>query len=232
MKFFNKIKTRLISRYNEFLLKLLKKSKRKKLNDFIEYRLKIRKKKYNSGQFDSKIGKIPLPGDKYNIFKPTILDSYILKDFTKNAFGALFLFIFIYVITQLINELPYYFRAKAVLPKTSYILWMYVLRMPYSVTLLATPAFLFSTIFTLGNFYKNNEVVAAVGSGVYLFRFTRPIWVMGLFFSFFLIFFTEYIAVPTYDIAQEMNDTIRLKGSKGKTSLILILPEKAEFFIP
>lgn len=230
MKSYSEIKKQFIVRYNGFLKNIQQKIKWKKLVEYINYHLIIKEKKYSSPKVDKNILKAKLPGDKYNILKPTLLDAYILKDFSKNAFGALFLFIFIYVITQLINELPFYFRAKAVLPKTSYIIWMYILRIPYSVTLLAPPAFLFSTIFTLGNFYKNNEVVAAVGSGVYLFRLTRPIWVVGLIFSIFLVFFTEIIAVPTYDKAQDMNDTIRLTGAKRKDQFNLNITGEGRFF--
>jgi lipopolysaccharide export LptBFGC system permease protein LptF len=148
----------------------------------------------------------------------------------KNAFGALFLFVFIYLISQLINELPFYLKTTLKLPPVDYIMLMYLFRIPYALVLLAPAAFLFSTIFTLANMYKNNEVVAAIASGVYLFRFTRPIWVVGLLFSTFLVFFSELVAVPSWDKAQTMNETIRRRSDKRKDQFNLSITGEDNMF--
>ena len=227
LSFFTKEKMKTI--YNNLLYAILKKSNSKKLNKWIQKRLQISGKK-EKNKFKQAKTNIKFPGDKFNLFKPTILDKYLLKDFLKNAFGALFLFIFIFIITQLINELPYFFKVSHRLPSTGYIIKMYLLRIPYASTLLAPAAFLFSTIFTLGNFYKNNEIVAAVGSGVYLFRLTRPLWVIGLIFSVFLIAFTEYISVPTWDTAQSMNDKIRHPNRYKKDQMNLNITGEGNLF--
>ncbi len=215
--------------YNSALYALLRKSKSQKLNNWLQKRLQIKpsgdKRKYELAKSN-----IKFPGDRFNPFKPTILDKYLLRDFLKSAFGALFLFIFIFIVTQLINELPYFFQVSHNLPSTSYIVYMYILRIPYAATLLAPAAFLFSTVFTLGNFYQNNEVVAAIGSGVYLFRFTRPLWLLGLAFSIFLIAFTEFVSVPTWDKAQTMNEKIRYPDRSRKDQMNLNITGEGNLF--
>jgi len=197
------------------------------LTGFIKWFFNLKTKSNRKREFQQKL---KFPGDRFNPFHLSIFDKYLIHDFLKNGFGALFLFVFIFLIAQLIQEIPFYLKTNKVLPGTGFIILMYIYRIPYALTFLSPPAFLFSTIFTLGNFYKNNEVVAAIGSGVYLFRFTRPLWLIGLSISIIFVFLSEFVVIPTYDRSMEMNEEIRLTIKKQKDQLNLNVTGEGNMF--
>ena len=140
---------------------------------------------------------------KFYPFKLTMFDRYLFKEFIKNTVPALFLFVMVYLLSMLLNEIPYFLRQFDETPQlrfvtVEYILVMYANKAPYFAVWGSPIAFLFGVIYTLSNFYKNNEAVSIIGSGVYIFRFVITILIFSFFYSLALIPFTEYFVVPTW----------------------------------
>ncbi len=158
--------------------------------------------------------------DKLRPFKFTLVDSYILNDFVKTAVGAMVLFISIFLFSLLINDLPYFLN-RMDHDKTitlNKILIMYANQIPHKALWVSPLAFLFSTIYTLGNFYKNNEAVAYIGAGVHLFRLTFFIAFTAFVYSLLLIPFTDLVVVPTFDRAQKLSLEMRHKDESSPTN--------------
>lgn len=137
-------------------------------------------------------------------FKPVIVDRYLFLEFLKSCFGAIIFFAFIFEMTQLFYQINTYMSREGIYNTTERIIMIHVSKLPYDIILFSPLGFLFGTMFTLSNFYKNNEVVTVVGSGVHLFRFTLPILLFSLIYSIFLIFFGEFVMSPLFDKSEVM----------------------------
>ncbi len=174
---------------------------------------------------------------KPDILRPyqfSIIDRYILKDFLKSVFASMTLFIAIYLFSLLINDIPY-FISQMVDRKNpnvtmSKILTMYVNQIPDKALLVSPLAFLFSTMYTMGNFYKNNEAVAYIGAGVHLFRLTFFILLISFVYSLFLIPFTNYVVVPTLDKALALSRQMRNKVKRDRTTDFEIFGENNVYY--
>ncbi|MDH5682363.1 MAG: LptF/LptG family permease, partial [Spirochaetota bacterium] len=160
---------------------------------------------------------------KLYLLKPyrfTIVDGYIIKDFLKTAIGAMVLFITIYLFSLLVNDLPYFINRMAHDDTTitmDKILSMYFNQIPHKALWVSPLAFLFSTMYTIGNFNKNNEAVAYIGAGVHLIRVNFFILLISLLYSLFLIPFTDLVVVPTFDRAETLSLEMRHKRQKDMT---------------
>ncbi|MDH4129865.1 MAG: LptF/LptG family permease [Spirochaetota bacterium] len=156
--------------------------------------------------------------DYFNILLPfrlTLIDRYLIKEFIKTALMALSLFITIFLFSLLINDIPYFINQMEAGDKSitlNKILIMYANQIPHKALWVSPLAFLFSTIYTLGNFYKNNEAVAYINAGVHLFRITFFFMVISLVYSILLIPFTDKVIVPTFDKAETLSLEMRHKS--------------------
>ncbi|GMT49279.1 MAG: hypothetical protein IEMM0008_0818 [bacterium] len=174
---------------------------------------------------------------KPDILRPyqfSIIDRYILRDFLKAVLSSMILFIAIYLFSLLINDIPY-FISQMVDRKNpnvtmNKILTMYVNQIPHKVMLVSPLSFLFSTMYTMGNFYKNNEAVAYIGAGVYLFRLTFFILFLSFIYSLLLIPFTNYVVVPSYDKALALSRQMRNKTKRDRTTNFEIFGENNIYY--
>ncbi len=167
-------------------------------------------------------------------YKFSIIDRYILKDFLKSVFASMTLFIAIYLFSLLINDIPYFISQMVDRQNPnvtmSKILTMYVNQIPDKALLVSPLSFLFSTMYTMGNFYKNNEAVAYIGAGVHLFRLTFFILFISFIYSLFLIPFTNYVVVPTYDKALALSRQMRNKVKRDRTTDFEIFGENNVYY--
>lgn len=131
------------------------------------------------------------------------IDRYLFFEFLKSCFAALLFFAFIYELTQLFYQMNTYMNRKGPFSTTERIVLIHALKLPYDIMLFSPLAFLFSTMFTLQNFYKNNEVVTVIGSGIHIFRFTLPILIFSLIWSVAMIFFGEFIMSPSFQQSED-----------------------------
>lgn len=118
--------------------------------------------------------------------KNKTLDTYIIKKFLVAAIFAISGFLFIYIITNLFENIGYFVDRKASLLT---ILKYYLLFSPKIIVLLMPLATLMGIYFSIGLITKHNEVLAIRGLGISPFRIYRPIFLYGFLISFIVFSF-------------------------------------------
>ena len=122
----------------------------------------------------------------------TILDRYILKKFIGILLFALVAFIAIFIIVDLVERLDTFIDRQV--PKTV-ILQYYFYYMPYILVLTLPIAMLLSSLFSIGNMARLNEIGAMKSSGQSLYRILLPVFLISIFVSLGSLYFGEN-AVP------------------------------------
>lgn len=118
--------------------------------------------------------------------KNRILNIYITKKFFFALTVSLIGFIFIYIITNLFENIGYFVDRKA---SIGIILKYYLLFSPKIIVLLMPLATLMGIYFSLGLITKHNEVLALRGLGISPFRIYKPIFMGGALVSIIVLAF-------------------------------------------
>ncbi len=118
--------------------------------------------------------------------KNKILDTYIAKKFLLASILSISGFVFIYIITNLFENIGYFVDRKATLLT---VLKYYFLFSPKIIILLMPLATLMGIYFSLGLITKHNEVLAIRGLGISPFRVYRPIFFYGFLISLMVFSF-------------------------------------------
>ena len=130
----------------------------------------------------------------------SILDIYIIKKFLLALFLSLAGFLFIYIITNLIENIGYFVDKKASL---LIILRYYLLFSPKTIILLMPLATLMGIYFSLGLIAKHNEVLALRGLGVPPFRIYKPIFFYGFLVSLIVLAFNLSLIPRSKELLKE-----------------------------
>lgn len=126
----------------------------------------------------------------------------ILKDFFPIFLGALSFFILILELIDLFANLWRYINTDTSLLAVLEIVILYI---PKCVSNAFPIAILFSVAYILGNYYANNELIALFGSGVSIFQFTRPIFIIAICLSLFSFVFEDMVVAPTLKIKNKVS---------------------------
>jgi lipopolysaccharide export system permease protein len=132
--------------------------------------------------------------------KNRILDNYIIKKFILALILSLAGFIFIYIITNLFENIGYFVDRKATLLN---VLKYYLLFSPKIIVLLMPLATLMGIYFSLGLITKHNEVLALRGLGVPPFRIYRPIFLYGILVSIIVLSFNLSLIPRSKELLKE-----------------------------
>ncbi|NQU74138.1 MAG: YjgP/YjgQ family permease [Candidatus Omnitrophica bacterium] len=121
-----------------------------------------------------------------------LVDKYIFRLFLLPLLYCLFAFISIYVIVDLFGHLDEIIKSHMGIG----LLLIYYLAYTPSIIVQTIPiAVLISTMYTLGNLARHNEIIALRASGISLWYILKPFLITGLFLSF-LIFIVNNKVVP------------------------------------
>ncbi len=134
-----------------------------------------------------------------------ILNVMIVKSFLSVFLFALLFFVLILQLVDLFSNLWRYLNNDVTIFQILQVAYFY---MPKCIAFSIPPALLFSISFTLGNYYSNNELISIFGSGISLFRFIFPLWVIGFFLSAGGFFFDEYVVIDSFKQKNEMTKTL------------------------
>src|SRR5208283_3262666 len=99
-------------------------------------------------------------------FRWSKLDGYILKSFLLFVFGSLILFVFIFELTQIFQEMRF-------IPPGSnslYVFYIYFFGSFYWINVIQPFSFLFGSAFVMNRLAHSKELVAIVSTGTSLFR--------------------------------------------------------------
>lgn len=131
-----------------------------------------------------------------------ILDRYLIKSFIKSFFSCLFVFILLYLIIDIFSSLPEFVRNHPPLAK---VIEYYLYFIPTIFTQTSPMASLLATLFTLGSFNQNNEIIAMRSNGLSIYHIIRPLVIFGIILSLGIFLINETIAPP----AQKMSTFIK-----------------------
>lgn len=116
---------------------------------------------------------------------------------------ALVAFISIFVIVDFVEKLDDFIDqnvSKLIIVK------YYIFQLPYIIVLTLPVAVLLSSLFSIGNLARRNEIVAMKASGVSLYRIIAPLLMLGFVISIFALVFGEYVLPPATEKMVEIQD--------------------------
>ena len=145
-----------------------------------------------------------------------IIDRYLLKHFIGPFLFCLFIFVFLYVVIDLFDNLNEMIENKIDL---RFLLPYYLNFIPLIIVQMAPIAVLISIMFSLGNFSKHNEIIAMQASGISLLRILTPLIATGFLISVAMFLINDrlvpHAVVNASTIKEEKFEAIKRKKKKG-----------------
>jgi len=135
----------------------------------------------------------------------------LLRSFLMLLAIALLFFVLLVQMFDLFANLWRYLAQDTSVSAILHIAWLYL---PKCLSYAMAPALLFACSYTLGLLYKNNELIAILGSGISLYRLLAPLLLLGLVLSVASFWFEEAVVI----------DSLRLKNQLYRSSVKLELP--------
>jgi len=121
-----------------------------------------------------------------------IISHYISKEFLKMTLLCLGIFVFIYLLVDVMEKLDD-FNAAGV--AANLIIWYFVFTLPFIIKQMIPVAILMGTQLTFGFLSKNNQLIAFKSSGVNMIRLSFPIILLSITSSLLLLILGE-ILIP------------------------------------
>ncbi len=150
-----------------------------------------------------------------------ILDRYILKSVIYIFFSCIFVFLFLYVVIDLLSNLDEILKHQASLALLARYYFTYL---PIMFVQVSPFACLLSTVYTFGKLNHNNEIIAMRSSGLSIFAIARQALIFGLLVSL-TVFWVNDSFVP---VSLAANQKIKLQIEEGSGK---IKPKKNEIII-
>jgi len=131
-----------------------------------------------------------------------ILDRYLVGRFLRSFFACLFLFLFLYVVIDVLTNLGDIIQNH---PPPLKVVELYLYSLPLIFTQTTPVAALLATLFTLGGLNQTNEIIAMRSSGMRINQIIRPFVLIGLILSL-VIFWVSESVLPH---AQRMSSVLK-----------------------
>lgn len=122
--------------------------------------------------------------------KPKIIDRYLTKQFLQTALFALFAFLVIFIVIDMMENLDDFIDNNV---PSQIILQYYLYFMPEIIRLMTPVAVFLSCLFVTGKLASQNELTAIRSSGVSLYRMMLPVLVTSAVISVFSFYFGGYV---------------------------------------
>jgi len=137
-----------------------------------------------------------------------ILDRYILKSIIYIFFSCIFVFLFLYIIIDLLSNLDEVLKHQATL---ALLVRYYISYLPFMFVQVSPFACLLSTVYTFGRLNHNNEIIAMRSSGLSIFAIARNALIFGFLISL-TVFWINDRCVP---ISVTENQKIKIQIEEG-----------------
>ncbi len=141
-----------------------------------------------------------------------ILDRYILKSVVKIFLSCIFLFLFLYVVIDLLSHLDDILKQKA---NYMIIIQYYLWSLPIMFVQIAPFACLLSTIYTFSKLNHNNEIIAMRASGLSIFYITKTVIIFGAVISLLVFWVNDRLIPQSSSITQKLKIQIE-EGTANK----------------
>ena len=167
--------------------------------------------------------------------KWTKIDTYIMRKFLLSLFGSLVMFVFLYQLTQLFQDIK-------IMPygaKWEYLLVHYAMGSLYWAIVLQPFSFLFACVYVLSALARSKELIAMISTGISMYRISFYIVAFTvLYYLFQVLFFNNVIIYPIYQQSmvyrkvvfeqRDLKEMDRLKDNRrfsiyGENNLIYIV---------
>ena len=134
-----------------------------------------------------------------------ILDRYILKSTLAIFITCIFIFLFLYVVIDLLTNLEDVIKLHI---HFNVLVKYYLLNLPFMFIKVAPFACLLSTLYTFGQLNHNNEIIAMRSSGLSVFQISKTIIMLGLLVSLVVFWLNGLIMPPALAQAQRIKAQI------------------------
>lgn len=142
-----------------------------------------------------------------------ILDRYILKPVLATFLGCLFIFIFLYIISDALSRLDDILKSHINL---KFIYQYYLTYFPIIFTQTSPIAVLLATIYTFSKLNRDSELIALRTSGLSLWQISSPVVTLALVLSL-AAFYVQEKFVPAAALEAETMKA-RMEGNAGSSS--------------
>jgi lipopolysaccharide export system permease protein len=144
----------------------------------------------------------------------------VLSTFILVFLVSVLFFVLVVQLLDLFSNLWRYLAHETTLRQILTIAYYYL---PKCLSYAIPPGLLFSAAFTLGMLYKNNELIAILGSGISLYRLVLPFVLIGVILSVFGFFFEQNVVIDTYIRKNELfRGAVRQEISYSNTNVTVI----------
>lgn len=144
------------------------------------------------------------------------LDRYIVREFLRTFFIIFFSFAVVFIVIDVIDNLPRLLRAGASLDQA---LLYYLLRIPYLVVLTSPVTVLLSGLFMMNSLAKHNETVAIRAAGISIKRAMLPLFGVGLVISLCVAAMGEYL-LPFAETTRSELYNVKIKGEQPEDQML------------
>jgi LPS export ABC transporter permease LptG len=141
----------------------------------------------------------------------TLFDRYLIRRFFVFFFGALAVFLSIFLVVDLVENIDKFIDNGL---SFSMILDFYVNMFPFYIHIAIPMASLLAIVFHLGKLNKLNELTAIKASGISLYRVALPFMLLGLVLSYISFQFEDKIVVPSNQRVNEIKRDYMSKRRK------------------
>ncbi len=126
------------------------------------------------------------------------LDTYIMSQFIMTTFGSIILFISIYELAQIFQDI----KRVPEDANYEYLNLYYLNTMPYYTFVLQPFGFLFATVYVLSKLSSTREMIAMVSTGTSIYRLTFYMVFFSILYYFFTVgFLLNNFILPAYQNA-------------------------------
>ncbi|MFH0855528.1 MAG: LptF/LptG family permease [Candidatus Omnitrophota bacterium] len=150
-----------------------------------------------------------------------ILDRYILKSIVAIFISCIFLFLFMYVVIDVLSRLEDILKLQI---HYTLLIQYYLSNLPMMFIQVAPFACLLSTLYTFSKLNHNNEVIAMRASGLSVFYITKTAIIFGLLVSLFIFWVSDRVCphamLLNKKIVAKMDEKKKDRVKKKTESLI------------
>jgi len=146
-----------------------------------------------------------------------ILDRYILKSIIYIFFSCIFVFLFLYIVIDLLSNLDEILRHQATL---ALLARYYISYLPIMFVQVSPFACLLSTVYTFGKLNHNNEIIAMRSSGLSIFAIARNALIFGFLISLTVFWVSDRLVPISIIENQKIKIQIEEGATKSKTKKI------------
>jgi lipopolysaccharide export system permease protein len=148
-----------------------------------------------------------------------ILDRYITRSVLTTFFSCIFVFLFLYVVIDILSYLEDLLRQRVGL---SLLIHYYFSYAPVMLVQVAPFACLLSTLYTFGKLNQDNEIIAMRASGLSILQITKSVIIFGLLVSLFIFWISDGIVPQALSLNQKIKKT--MEEGRGKTKVMRTEP--------